>query len=427
MSTRTVREAPSARAGLGLRLRLTGQKAMTRLVAAAGDPFARLLCSPWRDDPYPHHAALRAKGPVVRTKFGAYASTTHAMCDEVLRDRRFGVRNSDGEYADPTLAAVDLQLSLLEQDPPDHSRLRRLAAPAFRPRRMAEFGSRIDQIAEELLTEVAGRDEFDVVRDFAAPLPIRVICELMGLPPLDAQRLAQHGRVLSGALDGVQSGRQLHRMRQSYAAVDALFVDLIEQRRKSPGDDLVSDLLSAVDEDRLTGQELVQLCTLLLVAGFETTVNLIANGTRALLNHPEQWALLRADPSLAGAVVEETLRWDPPVQVTVRVAHEPVTLAGQDLPTDTPVVVLLASAGRDPAQHPHPDDFDLTRSAEPDHLAFSSGIHYCLGAPLARLEAESAFRALVTHLPNLTFHPTRTPTPRPTTVIHGLDTLPTTT
>lgn len=427
MSAQAVREATSTRAELGLRLRLTGQKAVTRLAALAGDPFARLLCSPWRDDPYPHHAALRSKGPVVRTKFGAYAVTTHALCEEVLRDRRFGVRNSDGEYADPTLAAVDLQLSLLEQDPPDHSRLRKLAAPAFRPRRMAEFRSRIDQIAEELLTEASGLDEFDVVRDFAAPLPIRVICELMGLPPLDAQHLARHGRILSGALDGVQSGRQLNQMRESYAAMDALFVDLIEQRRRSPGDDLVSDLLSAVDDDELTTRELVQLSTLLLVAGFETTVNLIANGTRALLNHPEQWAHLRTDPTLAGAVVEETLRWDPPVQLTVRVAHEPVTLAGHHLPTDTPVVILLASAGRDPAKHISPDDFDITSPAESDHLAFSSGIHYCLGAPLARLEAEIAFRALATHLPNLAFHATRKPIPRPTTVIHGLNTFPTTT
>lgn len=427
MCAQPAREVSSAGSELGLRLRLAGQKVVTRFFAQTGDPFARLVCPPWRADPYPHHAALRAKGPVVRTRFGVHAVTTHALCEEVLRDRRFGVRNSDGEYADPTAASVDLQLSLLEQDPPDHSRLRKLAAPAFRPRRMAEFRERIAAIADELLAEVPGRGVFDVVHDFATPLPVRVICELMGMPSLETERLARHGRILSGALDGVQSARQLHRMRESYAAMDALFDELIEQRRNHPGDDIVSDLLAAVDEDRLTGRELVQLCTLLLVAGFETTVNLIANGTKALLEHPEQWERLKADPSLASAVVEETLRWDPPVQLTARVTHEPVTLGEHHLPADTLVVLLLASAGRDSAAHEDPDTFDITRPRTSDHLAFSSGIHYCLGAPLARLEGEIAFRALSTHLPNLTPHPTRSPTPRPTTVIHGCKTLPTTT
>ncbi|MFC7340732.1 cytochrome P450 [Saccharopolyspora griseoalba] len=427
MCAQPVRQAPNSGAQLGLRLRLTGQRAVTRFFALIGDPFARLLCSPWRDDPYAHYAVLRAEGPVVRTRFGVHAVTTHALCEEVLRDRRFGVRDSRGDYADPTAAAVDLQLSLLEQDPPDHTRLRKLAAPAFRPRRMAQFRSRITEVADELLAETAGRREFDVVRDFATPLPVRVICELMGLPPLDAQRLAHHGRILSGALDGVQSGRQLRRMRESYAAMDALFEELVAQRRSSPGDDVVSDLVAAVDEDELTGRELVQLCTLLLVAGFETTVNLIANGTRALLDHPAQWEQLKADPSLAPAVVEETLRWDPPVQMTVRVAHEPVTLDGHRLPTDTPVILLLASAGRDPQAHRAPNTFDITRPETSDHLAFSSGIHYCLGAPLARIEGEIAFRSLATHLPDLNPHPARSPTPRPTTVIHGPKTLPTTT
>ena len=299
MSAQPAREVSSTGSQLGLRLRLAGQQLVTRLFARAGDPFARLLCPPWRDDPYPQHAALRAKGPVVRTRFGVHAVTTHALCEEVLRDPRFGVRTSAGEYADPTAASVDLQLSLLEQDPPDHSRLRKLAAPAFRPRRMAEFRERIVELADELLAEASGQDVFDVVRDFATPLPVRVICELMGLPTLDAERLARHGRILSGALDGVQSLRQLRGMHESYAAMDALFDELIEQRKRSPGDDLVSDLLAAVDEDQLTSRELVQLCTLLLVAGFETTVNLIANGTKALLENPEQWEQLKADPSLA--------------------------------------------------------------------------------------------------------------------------------
>ncbi|GAA4619280.1 cytochrome P450 [Saccharopolyspora hordei] len=425
MSASHVRARRSWAAELVLGARLVAQGAATWYFARRGEPLARLLHAPWRNDPYPVHRQLRERGPLVRSRLGTLAATTHALCDAVLRDRRFGVRTSDGSYADPTAAAVDLQLSLLELDPPDHTRLRKLAAPAFRPRRLEGYRGRVEQIADELLDRASERGEFDLVRDFAGPLPIRVICELLGLPPLDAQRLAHHGRVLAGALDGIRSPRHLRQMRASLTELDALFEDLVEQRRADPGDDVVSDLVAALDADELTGSELLQLCDLLLVAGFETTVNLIGNGTLALLRHPDQWARLRAEPDLAAAVVEETLRWDPPVQMTVRIAHEPVELAGRELAVDTPVLVLLASAGRDPAVHPDPDRFDLDRPDRGDHLAFSSGIHYCLGAPLARMEAEIAFRALATRVPGL--HRAGTPTHRPTSIIHGLAALPVTT
>ncbi|KAA5831058.1 cytochrome P450 [Saccharopolyspora hirsuta] len=422
MSASQARTGQSRFAELGLGARLIAQGALTWFFAKRGEPVARLLHAPWRDDPYPIYRELRDRGPLVRSKLGALVATTHQLCDEVLRDRRFGVRTSDGSYGDPTAAAVELQLSLLELDPPDHSRLRKLAAPAFRPRRLETYRERIELIADELLDRVAERGEFDLVRDFAGPLPIRVICELLGLPPLDAERLAHHGRVLAGALDGVRSTRHLRQMRESFAELDAMFERLIEQRRADPGEDVVSDLVAALDEDKLTGAELVQLCDLLLVAGFETTVNLIGNGTLALLRNPDQWARLRAEPDLAPAVVEETLRWDPPVQMTMRIAHEPLELAGRRLAADTPVLALLAAAGRDPAAHPDPDRFDLDRPDRADHLAFSSGVHYCLGAPLARLEAEVAFRALATRLPHL--RRAGAATRRPTSIIHGLAALP---
>ncbi|TDD49214.1 cytochrome P450 [Saccharopolyspora elongata] len=425
MSAQQARSDNGRLAEWSLRTRLLAQGALTWLFAVRGDPMARLLHAPWRDDPYPLYRQMREQGPLVRSKLGVLVATTHQLCDEVLRDRRFGVRTSDGSYGDPTAAAVDLQLSLLELDPPDHARLRKLAAPAFRPRRLETYRERIEQIAHDLLDRAAERSEFDVVRDFAGPLPIRVICELLGLPPLDAQRLAHHGTVLAGALDGVRSARQLRQMRESFGELDAMFTGLIEQRRAEPGEDIVSDLVAALDQDKLTGAELVQLCDLLLVAGFETTVNLIGNGTLALLQHPEQWDLLRADPGMASAVVEETLRWDPPVQVTMRIAHEPVELAGRRLRADTPVLAVLASAGRDPAVHDAPDRFDITRPDRADHLAFSSGIHYCLGAPLARLEAEIAFRCLATRLPGL--RRAGAVVRRPTSIIHGLSALPATT
>lgn len=409
-------------AELRLRAQLLAQGGATWAMAKRGDRMARLLHRPWRDDPYEVYQQLRAMGPLVRSKLGVAGCTTHELCEQVLRDRRFGVRLSDGSYGDPTAAAVDLQLSLLELDPPEHTRIRKLAAPLFRPRKMAEYQELVDETTGELLDAAAARGQFDLVRDFAAPLPIRVICALLGLAGVDARRMAHHGAVLGASLDGVRSVRHLRDMRASLAELDAMFTGLIEQRRRAPGTDAISDLVAHLDEDALTGRELVQLCNVLLVAGFETTVNLIGNGSLALLRHPRQWDLLRADPSLAGNVVEETLRWDPPVQMTLRIAHEPLELAGRPLRVDSPVLVLLGAAGRDPAAHPDPDAFDITRADRGEHLAFSSGIHYCLGAPLARLEARAAFRGLAERLPGLRLRgPVRR---RPTSVIHGPQQLP---
>ena len=424
MSTATdpMREPLSPSAELGLRARLVAQRAFTWGAAHLGDPLAKLLLAPWRDDPYPVYERLRTQGPLVRSRLGTWAATTHETCDAILRDRRFGVRTSGGEWNDPTITDVDLQLSLLELDPPDHTRVRRLAAPSFRVRRIESFRGRIAAIADELLDEALERGEFDVIRDFASPLPIRIIAELLDLPAVDTRRLAEHGAVLGGSLDGVRSPKHLRRMRESAAALDALFAEVIEQRRRFPGDDVLSDLVTARDDDRLGARELQQLCHLLLVAGFETTVNLIGNGTLALLERPAQFDALRDEPGLARGVVEETLRWDPPVQATVRIAHEPVEVAGRQLRENAMVLVLLGSAGRDPAAHTDPARFDITREDRGDHLAFSSGIHYCLGAPLARLEAEVAFEALAARLPE----PRRAGqlTRRPTTILHGLSSLP---
>ncbi|QUH04426.1 cytochrome P450 [Saccharopolyspora erythraea] len=409
-----------AELNLGLRLVLHG--AVTWSIARLGDPVARLLHAPWRRDPYPIYRQLRARGPLVRSRLGVWAASTYEVCDAVLRDRRFGVRTSDGSYGDPTTAAVGLQLSLLELDPPDHTRLRKLAAPAFRPRKLENYRQRIEDSAHELLDRALAKGEFDLIRDFASPLPIRVICELLGLPELGAERLAVHGAALSGALDGIRSIRHLRQMRASTLELNELFGDLIEQRRRQPGEDIVSDLVTALDQDKLDSAELVQMCDLLLVAGFETTVNLIGNGVLALLERPDQWRLLCDDPDLAVGVVEETLRWDPPVQTTMRIAHEPVEVAGRLLPRNSAVLPMLGAAGRDPAVHFAPDRFDITRGTRGDHLAFSSGIHYCLGAPLARLESEIAFRCLATRVPEL--RRSGALVRRPTSVIHGLSALP---
>jgi P450-derived glycosyltransferase activator len=424
MSTDLLRErtALPVRAELALRARLVAHSAATWAMAGLGDPVARLLHAPWRANPYPLYEQLRAKGPLSRSRLNLWATADHAVCDEMLRDRRFGVRTSTGGYGDPIAEEVDLQLSLLELDPPDHTRLRRLAVPAFRPRRLEQFRPRIERTAHELIDEALARGTGDLVREIASPLPIRVIADLLGLPPVDAGRLAHHGAVLGSSLDGIRSPRQLRQMRASKIALNALFTDLIDQRRREPGDDIVSDLVGELDQERLTGTELVQMCDLLLVAGFETTVNLVGNGVSALLDHSDQWRLLRDDPALAGAVVEETLRWDAPVQATMRIAQEPVRLAGWHVSTDTAVLALLGAAGRDPQVHERPGTFDITREGRADHLAFSSGIHYCLGAPLARMEAEIAFRCLAERLPEL--RRAGRARRRPTTIIRGWSVLP---
>lgn len=419
---RGVRSALPITAEIGLRFRLMFNGAMTWVAARGGDPFAQLLVPPGRENPYPIFERMHATGPLIRSRLGFWVAPAHAVCDEILRDRRFGVRTSDGSYGDPTASAVDLQLSLLELDPPDHTRLRRLAAPAFRPRKLEEFRKPIEDAAHELLDTATARGEFDLITDFAMPLPIRVISRLLDLPPVGERRLAHHGAVLGGSLDGIRSGRHLRQMRESTAELDAVFADLIEQRRREPGTDIISDLVRALDEDKLTSTELIHLATLLLVAGFETTVNLIGNGVLALLRHPQQWEWLCDDPGLADAVVDETLRWDPPVQSTLRIAHEPVRIAGQDLRPDTAVVCVLAAANRDPAVHPNPARFDITRPDRGDHLAFSSGMHYCLGAPLARMESAIAFRALASRMPDL--RQAGRLARRPTTVLHGLASLP---
>ncbi|GAB2756361.1 cytochrome P450 [Salinifilum aidingensis] len=407
---------------LGLRAQLVAYGAAGWAQARLGEPVARLLHRPWRDDPYPVYRTLRRRGPLVRSRLGMWVASTHGMCDAVLRDGRFGVRTAEGAASQPFADELGQDLSLLELDPPDHTRLRRLAAPAFRPRRLETYRERITRVAEDLVDAARRRGEFDLIRDFAAPLPIAVIQELLGVPPLDAERLARHGRVLGGALDGVRSVRQLRRLRESTAALAQLFDGVIAQRRAEPTEDVLGDLVRATDEQRLTGAELVGLCNLLLVAGFETTVNLIGNGTAALLDHPEQWERLCAEPQRASAAVEETLRWDAPVQATVRVAHEPVELGGCALPVNGMVLVLLGSAGRDPRQHAEAERFDITRRDRGEHLAFAGGRHYCLGAPLARLEGEVALRTLAMRLPDLRrAGPVRH---RASSIIHGLSALP---
>ena len=429
------------RSDAGLGLRIGALRAGGLALAVGGDRVARLLHRPWRLDPYPVYRDLRAAetaagGRPVRSRTGISAVATHASCEAVLRDRRFGVRLADGrrrmEDRDAGGAAADVfepvDLSLLTLDPPDHDRLRRLAQPAFAPRRLARYRAVTEEVTAALLDEALARGRrdgrFDLVRELASPLPITVISALLDVPEVDRERFARWGRALGSALDGVRSPAHLRQLTATTAELRALFGTLLEQRRRAPGEDVVSALATAVDGETATADEALALAQLLLVAGFETTTNLIGNAVRALLADPDQWADLAADPSLAAAAVEETLRFDPPVQLTARVAHEDAEVGGSVVRRDGGVLVLLAAAGRDPAAHPDPDRFDLHREQVTPHLAFSSGVHYCLGAPLARLEGEVALRVLAERAPRL--RAAGRPAPRVATVLRGPLRLPVT-
>jgi P450-derived glycosyltransferase activator len=361
---------------------------------ARHDELALLMLHPGRDNPYPLYERLRERGPLIRSRVGPWVTTSHRVCNRVLRDRQFGAA-LDGEEA-PSADG----LSFLNMNPPDHTRLRRLAAPAFSPKRMTGYTALIEKTVQQLLDELPRRGEFDLVSDFAAPLPIAVISDLLGVPTTHADRFAAWGATIGTALDGVKGVRHLRALLKANAGLEQLFRDLFEQRRRQPAEDVVSTLIAAEGE-QISPEEMVPICVLLFIAGFETTVNLISNGVMALLAHPEQWSALHADPTLAGAAVEEVLRYDAPVQRTGRVVLTDTELDGIPVRRGETVIVLTGAANRDPSVYTDPARFDITREPAAEHLAFSSGIHYCLGAPLARIEGAMALGALAERLPDL--------------------------
>jgi cytochrome P450 len=362
-----------------------------------GDLFSRLNLPNGHHDPYQIYEEMRARGPMLPTPLGHYSTTSHRLCNEVLRNRRFGPTPDDGGQDLAHQAGLDL--SLLELNPPDHTRIRRLAAPAFTPRRMAGYAALVDKAIQRLLDQCERDGEFDLMASFASPLPIAVITHLLGLPN-DPERFRRLGMTIARALDGIWSLGQARTLAAADAELRTTFEELLRRRASEPDNDLVSGLV-AEQGQAISPAELSALVRLLFVAGFETTVNAIGNGMRWLLADREQWELLVTDLNRAPAVVEEVLRFDPPVQQTARVAHHPVQIGDVVVARNQWVITLLAAANRDPEAYPEPNRFDITRESPVEHLAFSGGIHYCLGSPLARLELTQAFRALAQRFPRM--------------------------
>jgi cytochrome P450 len=353
-------------------------------------------------DPYPLWQSLLDGGPVVAPDGSFALLSSHAHCDAVLRSPAFSSDRRNSKRFQALVAALteedrarfERQRSFLFLDAPDHTRLRRLVSKAFTPRTVERLEGLVQSLTDELLA--AAGDPLEVVADLAYPLPVTVISRMLGVPEADHVRFAGWSEVLARSLDDTLSAGDPAEVEARRRAVDdfrAYFTDLAAQRRAQPQDDLLTALVAAEDAgDRLTDDELLSTAMLLLIAGHETTVNLIANGTLALLRDEALRSAVAADPAVAAGLVEEVLRLDPPVQMTMRIPLEDTEVPGGRVTAGSTVVLLLAAAGRDPAQHPDPLRLDPARTS--GHLALSAGAHYCLGAPLARLEGRIALSAL---------------------------------
>jgi cytochrome P450 len=398
-------------------------------------PRVDLLDPAFKADPYPTYAELRSTAPVHRVELpdgrGVWLITRYDDVQAVLKDGRF-VKDWRSALTPEQLAQVPpipevmepLSRNMLDMDPPDHERLRALVSKAFTPRLIERMRPRVQAIADALLDSVQDRSEMDLIDDYAFPLPITVIAELLGVPAEDRNNFREWS---DAAVSGNSTQEYVEEVLIPHmqAFTDYLRA-LFEEKRKNPRDDLVSALVRAEEAgDKLSEHELLGMVFLLLVAGHETTVNLIGNGVLALLQHPDQLRRLRDDPSLIKPAVEELLRYDGPVETsTERFAREDIQIGETVIPRGEMVLVVLAAADRDPARFADPDELDITR-ADNRHLAFGKGIHHCLGAPLARMEGQIAIATLLARMPKLRLKDSPDSLSwRPGMVIRGLRGLP---
>jgi cytochrome P450 len=356
------------------------------------------------EDPYPAYREVRAQAPILSVPAAdEVIALRWADCERVLRDPTFSSNVGHRRFAMPDLSSpVSLDLPiLLFMDPPDHTRLRRLVSRAFTPRTVEQLRPHVAELVDGLIDQLDPSAGFELIETIAYPLPVTVICELLGVPVGDQHLFGPWSSDASRMLDGDLDDAALNAGLTAVMQIVGYLNDLFAERRSAPQDDLVSALLAVEEEgDRLSETELLSIVLLLFVAGHETTMNLIGNGTVALLRSRDQWQALCDDPSLVPNGVEELLRFDGPVHATQRFATVPSTVGGVDLEPGQGVICHLAAGNRDPERFDHPDDLDVARP-DAQSLTFSSGIHYCLGAALARLEGQEVFSALTRRLPGL--------------------------
>jgi len=363
--------------------------------------------NPWdeayRANPYPYYEPLYGRPPHLMNLFMPMALVArYDDAVEILRDHeRFSSTQPMSPFLEMRLAVFGRAPRLLFSDPPIHTRLRKLSSKAFTPRRIRDLEPRIREFTATLIERAARKGEFDVMADLANPLPVMVIAEMLGVSHDDYEQFkywSDHVIESHNVPPGVEMPASIV---DAFNALRGFFVNEIEKRRRNPGSDLVSALVAARDEaEALSEEELIALVILLLLAGNETTTNLIGNGMLALGRNPDQLAKLRNYSSLMPRAIEEMLRYDGPVQATARYPKIDVEVSGVEIKTNTPTFVIIAAANRDPAHFPHADQFDIARDPN-DHLALGDGIHFCLGAPLARLEGAIAFGSMIERFPRL--------------------------
>ena len=384
-------------------------------------------------DPYPHYERLRTTDPMHLTPLGVFVASRHAEASLVMRDKRFGkehVERTIRRYGPKIMeepAFRSLSHMMLQQDPPDHTRLRALVVKAFTARRVEDMRPRIQQVVDETLDRIIPQGKMDLIEDFAFRLPVTIICDMLGIPEEHRGAFYTRARVGGRILDPVPLSPEEIKEANAGSVMSAMyFQQLFELRRKNPSDDLTTQLVQAEEDgSKLSNEELTANIILLFGAGHETTVNLIGNGLLAQHRNPDQLALLKANPNLINNAIEEFLRYDSSVQMTGRVALEDIDdLGGRKIPKGEGVLCLLGSANHDPAVYPdRPGSLDITRpNVKP--LSFGGGIHFCLGAQLARIEAEIAISTLLRRLPDLRLDDAVNPEWRPTFVLRGLKRLP---
>ncbi|WP_333777471.1 cytochrome P450 [Streptomyces sp. IBSBF 3136] len=393
-----------------------------------------LAFDPWDPafvaDPYPAYAELRSRGRVIRYEpTDQWLVPHHADVSALLRDRRLGRayqhRFSHEEFGRTPPAPEHEPFhtlndhGMLDLEPPDHTRIRRLVSKAFTPRTVEALVPYVGNLANELVAGLVAAGGGDLLTDVAEPLPVAVIAEMLGIPESDRAPLRPWSADICGMYELNPSGDTAERAVRASVEFSGYLRELIAERRRNPGDDLISGLIAAHDEgDRLTEQEMISTAVLLLNAGHEATVNATVNGWWALFRNPDQLAALRADHSLVPAAIEELMRYDTPLQLFERWVLDDIEIDGTTIPRGAEIAMLFGSANHDPSVFAAPERLDVTRRDNP-HISFSAGIHYCIGAPLARIELAASMTALLEQAPTLS--PAAEPKRKPNFVIRGLE------